>query len=109
MAALPEDMTSALNRYIHKPIVGWNVLKPVITLHEKHRIFTSELLLPVHLIKEVFRSQKEVIDLAALLISLCGIVDAQLGLCGQELADVWHWEDDLLHGAVLTHNLNSEA
>lgn len=39
---------------------------------------TSELLLPVHLIEEVLRSQEEVVDLAALLVSLRGVVDSQL-------------------------------
>lgn len=73
------------------------------------QMFTSELLLPVHLIKEVFCPQEEVVDLAALLVSLCGVVDAELRLCGQELADVWHGEHDLLHGAVLAHNLNSDG
>lgn len=70
--------------------------------------FTSELLLPVHLVKEVFRPQEEVVDLAALLVPLGGVVDAQLGLGGQELADVWHGEHNLLHGAVLTHNLKKK-
>lgn len=88
---------------------GWNALKAVIPIHDKHRVFTSKLLLPVHLVKEVFCSQEEVIDLAALLVSLCGVVDAQLGFGGQELADVWHGEHNLLHGSVLTHNLNNEA
>lgn len=70
---------------------------------------TSELLLPIHLVKEVLCSQEEVVDLAALLVSLSGVVDPQLGLRGQELADVGHREHDLLHGAVLTHNLCGET
>lgn len=61
---------------------------------------TSQLLLPVHLIEEVLRAQEEVIDLAALLITLCGVVDAQLGLLGEELTDVGHRKDNLLHGAI---------
>lgn len=66
---------------------------------------TSQLLLPIHLIKKIFRSQEEVVDLAALLVTLGGVVDSQLGLLGEELADVWHGEDNLLHGAIQSHNL----
>lgn len=68
---------------------------------------TSQLLLPVHLIKEVLRAQEEVIDLAALLIPLCGVVDTQLGLLGEELTDVGHREDYLLHGAIQSYNLDT--
>lgn len=69
---------------------------------------TAELLLPVHLVEEVLGPQEEVVDLAALLVPLRGVVDSQLGLGRQELADVGHWEHNLLHGAVLTHNLERE-
>lgn len=66
---------------------------------------TSQLLLPVHLIKKVFCSQEEVINLAALLVSLSCVVDPQLRLRGQELTDVGYGKHYLLHGAILTHNL----
>lgn len=68
---------------------------------------TSQLLLPVHLIEEVLRLEEEVVDLAALLVPLRGVVDAQLGLLGEELADAGHGEHDLLHGAVRPDNLHS--
>lgn len=68
---------------------------------------TSQLLLPVHLIEEVFRAQEEIIDLAALLIPLCGVVDTQFGLLGKKLADVGHRKDYLLHGAIKPHNLDT--
>lgn len=68
---------------------------------------TSQLLLPIHLIEEVLRAQEEVIDLTALFVPLCGVVDAQLGLLGEELADVGHGEDDLLHGAIQPYDLDT--
>lgn len=68
---------------------------------------TSQFLLPVHLIEEVLGAQEEVIDFAALFVSLRGVVYTQLGLLCQELADVGHGEDDLLHGAVQAHNLSN--
>lgn len=46
--------------------------------HVLHPKPTSELLLPVHLVEEVLCPQEEVVDLAALLVSLCGVVDSQL-------------------------------
>lgn len=67
---------------------------------------TSQFLLPVHLIEEVLGAQEEVVDLAALFVSLCGVVHAQLGLLREELADVGHGEDDLLHGSVQAHDLS---
>lgn len=67
---------------------------------------TSQLLLPVHLIEEVFRAQEKVIDLAALLIPLCGVVDSQFGLLGEELADVGHRKDYLLHGTIQSYDLD---
>lgn len=70
---------------------------------------TSKLLLPIHLVKEVLCSQEEVVDFAALLVPLGGVVHPQLRLRRQELADVGHRENDLLHGAVLTHNLNKNT
>lgn len=82
---------------------------PLCAQHKLHLDPTSEFLLPVHLIEEVLGSQEEVVDLAALLVSLCGEVDSQLRLGGQELTDVGHGEHNLLHGAVLTHNLNRDT
>lgn len=69
---------------------------------------TAELLLPVHLVEEVLGSQEEVIDLAALLVPLSGVVDPQLGLGCQKFADVGHREHNLFHCAVLTHNLGQK-
>lgn len=68
---------------------------------------TSQLLLPVHLVEEVLGAQEEVIDLAALLVALRGVVHPQLGLVGEELTDVGHGEDYLLHGAIQPHNLDT--
>lgn len=68
---------------------------------------TSQLLLPVHFIEEIFRTQEEVIDLAALLIPLCGVVHTQFRLLGEELADVWHRKHNLLHGAIQSYNLDT--
>lgn len=68
---------------------------------------TSQFLLPVHLIEEVLRAQKEVIDFATLFVTLCGVVHTQLGLLREELADVGHGEDDLLHSAVQAHDLSN--
>lgn len=82
---------------------------PPQALHVLPLLPTSELLLPVHLVEEVLCSQEEVVDLAALLVSLRRVVDSQLRLRGQELADVGHREHYLLHGAVLAHNLNRET
>lgn len=70
-------------------------------------MITSQFLLPVHLVKEVFGAQKEVINLAALLIPFCGVVDTQLGLLGEKLADVGHRKDYLLHGAIQPHYLGT--
>lgn len=68
---------------------------------------TSQFLLPVHLIEEVLGAQEEVVDFAALLVSLRGVVHSQLGLLREELADVGHGEDDLLHGAIQPHDLSN--
>lgn len=68
---------------------------------------TSQFLLPVHLIEEVLRAQEEVVDFAALFVLLCGVVHTQLGLLREELADVGHGEDNLLHGAVQAHDLSN--
>lgn len=66
---------------------------------------TSEFFLPVHLIEEILRSQEEVVDLASLLVSLCGVIHPQLRLHGQKLADVGHGENNFLHRTILAHNL----
>lgn len=68
---------------------------------------TSQLLLPIHFIEKVLGAQEEVIDLAALLVSLGGVVDPQLGLLGEKLADVGHGKNDLLHGAIESYNLST--
>lgn len=68
---------------------------------------TSQLLLPDHFVKEVLGAQEEIIDLTALLVTLGGVVHTQLGLLSEELTDVGHREDYLLHGAVKTHNLST--
>lgn len=69
---------------------------------------TSQLLLPIHLIEEIFRAQEEVIDLATLLISLCGVVHTQLGFLSEELADVGHRKDYLLHCAIQPYDLDTK-
>lgn len=43
---------------------------------------TSQFLLPIHFIEEVFRPQKEIVDFAALFVSLCSIVNSQFRLLG---------------------------
>ena len=53
-------------------------------MRQRVRQRTSQLLLPPHLAVEVVGAHKEVVDLAALLVSLCAVVDVQLGLGGQE-------------------------
>lgn len=68
---------------------------------------TADLLLPPHLIVEVVKLLEEVVDLAALVVSLCGGEHTHLGLLGQVLADVGYWKHDLLHGAIMTHNLTN--
>lgn len=66
---------------------------------------TADLLLPPHLIVEVVKLLEEVVDLAALVVSLGGGEHTHLGLLSEVLADVGDWKHDLLHGAVVTHNL----
>lgn len=43
---------------------------------------TSQLLLPIHLVEEVFGAQEEVIDLASLLVALRGVIHPELRLLG---------------------------
>ncbi|TNN41334.1 hypothetical protein EYF80_048508 [Liparis tanakae] len=76
-------------------------------LRGKECLRERDLKLAVHLIEKVLGAQEEVVDLAALLVPLGAVVDAQLGLLGEELADVGHGEDDLLHGAIQTHDLDT--
>ena len=49
---------------------------------------------------------EEVVDLAALVVPLGGGEHPDLGLQGQVLTDVGHGEHQLLHAAVVTHNLD---
>lgn len=70
---------------------------------------TADLLLPAHLIVEVVKLLEEVVDLAALVVPLGGVKHAALGLLGQILANVWDGKYNLLHGAVVAHNLANEV
>lgn len=70
---------------------------------------TADLLLPPHLIVEVVKLLEEVVDLAPLVIPLCAGEDANLGLLSQVFADVGDGKHNLLHGAVVTHNLGNRG
>lgn len=48
---------------------------------------------------------EEVVNLAALVVSLSGGEHTHLGLFCEVLADVGHWKHYLLHSAIVTHNL----
>lgn len=72
-------------------------------------ILTPDFLLPLHLVVQVLCLLEEVIDLAALLISLGGVEHTALGLACEELADVGHGEDNLLHRPVVADNLQQGA
>lgn len=67
---------------------------------------TSKFLLPVHFIKEVLGAQEEVIDLAALLIPLRGIIYSQFWFLRQEFTDAGHREDNLFHRSVQSDDLS---
>lgn len=69
--------TSAL---VLSDIANRNIINVNLNTHMPPADPTSEFLLPVHLVEEVLCSQEEVVDLAALLVSLGGVVDAQLRL-----------------------------
>ncbi len=66
---------------------------------------TADLLLPPHLIVQVVKLLEEVVDLAALVVSLGGGEHTHLGLRGEVLADAGDRKHYLLHGAVMSHNL----
>lgn len=66
---------------------------------------TPQLLLPLHLSVQERRLLKEVRDLWPLLVLLRGVEDSELWLLGEKLADGMNRKHDLLHAAVLTHNL----
>lgn len=70
---------------------------------------TADLLLPPHLIVEVVKLLEEVIDFAALVVPLGAGEDANFGLFGQVFADVGDWKHNLLHGAVMTHDLGNRG
>lgn len=69
---------------------------------------TPHFLLPPHLIVQVFKLLEEVVDFAALIVSLRGGEHSDFGLLSQVLADVGYWEHNLLHSAVMTHNLGQQ-
>lgn len=68
---------------------------------------TADFLLPAHLVVEVIKLLEEVVDLAALVVTFRAGEDAHLRLHGQVLADVGHREHQLLHAAVVTHDLDT--
>lgn len=68
---------------------------------------TADLLLPPHLVVEVVELLEEVVNLAALVVSLGGGEHAHHGLLREVLADVGDRKHDLLHGAVVTHDLTN--
>lgn len=84
---------------------------PPCSRRRHHRLstqrLTADLLLPPHLVVEVVKLLEEVVDLAALVVSLGGGEDADLGLLGQVFADAGDGKHDLLHGAVVTHDLGN--
>ena len=53
-------------------------------------------------------SIKEVCDLAALVVPLSGVVDEMFGFLGEVLTDLGDREYDLLHGSVMSHNLEQD-
>lgn len=70
-------------------------------------VLTAELALPLHLVVQEGGLVKEVAHFAALLVLLGGGEEPVLGLLCQELADAGHREHNLLHAAVLPHNLHT--
>ena len=62
---------------------------------------TSEFFLPFHFGKHILVSAEEVCDLAVLIISFGGEVDAVFGFLRQVLAYLGDWEHDLLQGPVM--------
>lgn len=68
---------------------------------------TSDLLLPFHLIVEIFRLLEEVVHFASLLIPLRRVEHSVLGFPSEELTDVGDREHNLLHCPVVPHNLET--
>lgn len=66
---------------------------------------TSDLLLPFHLVVEIFRLLEEVVHLASLLIPLRCVEHSVLGFPSEEFTDVGDRENNLLHSPVMPHNL----
>lgn len=74
---------------------------------EEHR-HAAQLPLPLHLVVQEAGLLEEVAHLAALLVLLRGGEDTVLRLLRQVLTDGMHWEHNLLHAAVITHDLERE-
>lgn len=70
---------------------------------------TADLLLPPHLVVKVVKLLKEVVNLAALVVSFCGGEHTHFGLLCEVLANIRDREDDLLHDAVVAHNLGNKC
>lgn len=68
-------------------------------------VLTPDFLLPFHFIIQVICLLEKVIHFASLFISLRSIEHTTLGFMGQEFTDVWHREDYLFHGSIMTDNL----
>lgn len=74
--------------------------------HARAGVLTAELALPLHLVVQERGLVEEIAHFAALLVLLGGGEEPVLGLLCQELADGGHREHDLLHAAVLPHDLD---
>lgn len=68
---------------------------------------TPQLLLPLHLSVQEGGLFKEVRDLGALLVLLGGVEHAELGVLSEKLTDGMDRKHDLLHAAVLSHDLKA--
>lgn len=71
-------------------------------------VLTPQLLLPLHLSVQEGGLFKKLCDLWPLLVLLGGVEDSDLGLLGQKLTDGMNRKHDLLHAAVLAHNLDTQ-
>ena len=87
---------------LYPPVISYSYINPKVAFW----LHTADLLLPAHLVVEVVELLEEVVDLAALVIPLSGGEHPHLGLQGQVLTDVGDREHQLLHAAVMTHNLD---
>jgi hypothetical protein len=70
-------------------------------------LLTSDLLLPLHFIVEIFCLLEKVIHFAPLFIPLRCVEHTALGLSSEEFTDVGDWKDDLLHSPVMPDNLKT--